>query len=522
MASPLRTFVSFSSHDMSLVRRLFERLRAQPLELWDYSSEGEEIPGSEKVIPYLLDRVNGCQLFIPVVSPRSLESTYTRAEVARALDRNETGSLRIIPLVAASCSTDHSQWPEPYRRLGDIRYYSIDGASRDSIEEAVRRLCLDLGLCYSPPYSGDPRLTFLQRFDDEIEDARTRRQERDISIFSRLTRVRNEVVRAVNEGEYELARTRMNFFTATLEYEFDGQEFYYPYIVKAVCEISCGLLTLAMETLRPLTTSSLVDANVFGAIGYIRNQQELYAEALAYYEEAVRHDPTDSDAKHGVLLNAIMADRLGAVDVAATMADLDRVQTLMPEDRTKRKELKAYALTSLGAREEALSVYEELQSSGEATPDTAINYARLLALMRGRPAALDFLQSHLPAYGTNPNYLHYLASACLGEGRVDEARQHARRLVALAPENRQYRLDLAQVLWRTGQRVSARRSAERALDLQSFPLPTGAQDFYVCGFANFILGRRERAEYDFERSGYPEKRYYIHILPDPPGATSRS
>ena len=96
----IRTFVSFSSKDYAVVRRLLARLKVQqPLSLWDYSCEGEEIPGGVDITPFLTKQIDDSNLFIPVVTSNSHGSQYTRAEVAHALNCRESGRLKIIPLV---------------------------------------------------------------------------------------------------------------------------------------------------------------------------------------------------------------------------------------------------------------------------------------------------------------------------------------------------------------------------------------------------------------------------------------
>ncbi|MHB8765899.1 MAG: toll/interleukin-1 receptor domain-containing protein, partial [Deferrisomatales bacterium] len=84
MARP-KIFVSFSSRDLPFVQRLFARLGAQEVELWDYSQEGQEIPLGEDLEEYLRRRVENVEVFVPVVTPNSFGSRYTRAEVRHAL-----------------------------------------------------------------------------------------------------------------------------------------------------------------------------------------------------------------------------------------------------------------------------------------------------------------------------------------------------------------------------------------------------------------------------------------------------
>ena len=108
-----RLFVSFSSKDRDLVRRLFSRLGAQPLDIWDYSIENQEIPGGADIALYLRDRIDQCRYFIPIVTPNSLTSPFTVIEVAHALTRCARPEFEIIPLVEND-ALDVLPWPSPY------------------------------------------------------------------------------------------------------------------------------------------------------------------------------------------------------------------------------------------------------------------------------------------------------------------------------------------------------------------------------------------------------------------------
>jgi len=205
-----RVFVSFSHKDNEFVQRLFDRLRAQPLELWDYSREGDEIPGGCNVHHYLEERIERCDVFLAVVSPNSFASDYAKHEVTHALRQSRSGLLRIIPLVLTPYP-QMPQWPGPYDELKKILGYLVrPGASnseeraevRMSLEETLRRLCRVLTLEYSPLPVEDPRLPFMDKFDQELKDAQTkgkhfRNESRQIDIFGRLARARTEVTEAI-------------------------------------------------------------------------------------------------------------------------------------------------------------------------------------------------------------------------------------------------------------------------------------------------------------------------------------
>ncbi len=52
----------------------------------------------------------------------------------------------------------------------------------------------------------------------------------------------------------------------------------------------------------------------------------------------------------------------------------------------------------------------------------------------------------------------------------------------------------------------ARQIVRTVLDRDNFPLPQIPNDFYYDGFAQWMLGNRERSDYDFDRSGFSVRR----------------
>ena len=66
--------------------------------------------------------------------------------------------------------------------------------------------------------------------------------------------------------------------------------------------------------------------------------------------------------------------------------------------------------------------------------------------------------------------------------------------------------------WDSGDRQSAKKLARSVLDRSQFGLPVSANDFFCDGFANWLLGNRERANYDFERSGLSSENHYRHLI----------
>jgi tetratricopeptide (TPR) repeat protein len=505
-----RVFISFATKDREGVRRLFASLESQPVDVWDYSSEGQEIPGGMDILEYLQERVESCDVFVPVISGNSFDSRYAKSEVSCALRLSEQGKLRIIPLVLAGATTDAGSWPSPYRALSDIRHFTMNLDSRARLGEAVYALCRAIGVEPVTFPVQDPRLPFMDRFTAEIKGRFAGRPDREIGIYRRLERLELEFQEAFEVGDYPAALGRIGYFVHTCEYEFQQERFYYPYLVKAVCQVCCGRVAQAWETLDDVQGHPMLDENLFGLKGYIRQRQGAYREALAYYREAARRDPEDPAARAGMLMNALLCGE--RVDLKEVLSLEKSALITDPEDRAKVRALEAFAMASLGLSHDAEARFRELIAEGRAAPDLVVSLAHVLMdLRRPREAVLLLEENHVrfPADG---NLLHALASLCHAMGDWKVAIRHFGNLIAAHPDKRQYRVDAAQVHWTAGDRAAAAKTVEPILDGKSFPLPASVADFYYDGFANYLCGRIERAEYDFTRSGRGKEYRYEAVL----------
>ena len=515
-----RVFVSFSHKDSDFIQRLFDRLRAQPLELWDYSQESQEIPGGSNVLRSLQKRIDNCDVFLPVVSPHSFESGYARMEVEHALDRARTEELRLIPLVLIPCPKD---WPAPYEDLQAIESYHIQTAAsgpeewkelRRSVEEALRRLCRVLRIAYRPLPIEDPRLPFLLKFDQELKEAQKQgnsfqHEKHQIDIFGRLGAARTETGDALRIGYYSEALKAINYFIAICEYEIPKHSFYYSYIVKGICLVSSGQFLPALDLLRPMLQHAGCDENLFGLLGYIKQQQGAYHEALDFYRQSVDRDPRDPAAHHGLLLSAMCSDT--PLDIDACLRRIETGNIALPQDRYKVRSLKAYVYAQAGRTSEAIHVYEEMLMDGNVDAGLLVNMAHCLRDAGETQRALTLLQRYQGQFELDDIFLHHLGSLYFQMGELQQARQCLERLIIDFPRQRQYMIDTAQVRWENGDRAGARELAARILDRTQFGLPVSANDFFCDGFAHWLLGNPALADYDFARSGLPSENHYRHL-----------
>jgi tetratricopeptide (TPR) repeat protein len=503
-----RVFVSFSSQDRELARRLFARLGAQPVDLWNYADEAEEIPGSADIPSYLKGQIDRSEWFLPLVTANSFGSNYARLEVEHALARARGCPLRIVPLIPANAPPPEI-WPRPYSRLVSIRHRTADFLSRERLEALLVELCSDMQVPYLPLPTMDPRLPFMDRFAVEVERICAKREQHDRAVYQRLMRILAEFQQAFEDADFPLAYSRMAFFISMCEYEYEGERLYYPYVVKGVCEIALGRLREARETFGSLRSHARCDESVFGALGYICQQQGMYDEALEFYTRAARLDSEDAAAKTGVVQSSLLAGH--EINIDRVFSEIESRPLEHEADRVKVRLLKAVALASAGRLAESLTEYSRLTGEGHTGPDVLVNHAIALVEARRPRDARDMLV-RLGGATPEATVLHRAASLSFQIGDLGASLDLFKSLVERFPTVRQYRIDAAQALWRAGDRQGARAVCEPLIVPGALPLPASEGDFFCDGFANWFHGRGDRADYDFSRSRISPEKHYRNLV----------
>jgi WD40 repeat protein len=102
-------FVSYSRHDKHYVDRLVTYLRDHGFDVW----YDEKVATAERWRTAIRDRVDGCGVFLIVMSPNSEDSKYVEWEYQRAID----GKRPIVPLLLAGT---------PFMELNHLKYYRVD------------------------------------------------------------------------------------------------------------------------------------------------------------------------------------------------------------------------------------------------------------------------------------------------------------------------------------------------------------------------------------------------------------
>ena len=401
-------------------------------------------------------------------------------------------------------------WAGSYRHLQSLRYRVVDFHSPASIEAVIHALCSEMGLDYRPTIPQDPRLPFMDRFVTEVRDRCPQRDEYGIGIYRRLMAILNQFSGAYETGDYDGASRIMHYFCLMCEHEFPAPPFYYAHVVKGVCELLAGRIPVALQTFNNLLQHPHHDESTYGALGWIHQHQGDHAAALEYYREAHRRHPSDPAARTGVAINAVMCGEVEDVD--ALLRDIDASAIPFEEDRVTVQTVRAFALAHVGRWGDAAQLFADLIERKQADVASVTRFARLLADQRRFSSAVSLLEQFAVEM-TDPVLLHHLATYTALGGDLRKALAHFKKLVASCPGERQYVVECAQIHWRIGDRTAARQLATSLFDRSLFAPPASPSNFFLDGFANWILGNQTRADYDFERSGFGADQHYRYLLP---------
>lgn len=508
-----KIFVSYASSDKGFVRRLFARLMAQPLCLWVFESDRGEIPGAEIVTDFLQAMLKEADFVIPVVSQAAFRSRYVRHEVVFCLNRKANSQLRILPLVQAGLDQQPEAWPCEFVPLRDIRYRSVEFDSQSSIEQAVMKICKDVGVDYEPLLPDTFRLPFMQRFLQEIRDNCPRRDDHEISIYNQLMVVLAVFTEAIMTTSFKDALKHIEYFIAICDNEFPNTSFYYPLLVRAVCLLLQDRGDMALEAFESLLQHPKVDESVFGGIGKIKESQSQFGEALKFYSEAYRRDPDDLAAKIGVLTNSVMCKVKPELDLDELARCVDQESRILEQSDIDPRVIKAFISLAKGRPNEALVFLQEVVVEVDVHLVPLTLYAMILDQdFDDQAGAVSVLRA---AYERQPDpkLLHYLATYCAFAGYADEAAKYFRRLISTFPNVRRYKVEAAQAVW-YAEGIAMGREIASQVFADSMPLPTSLDDFYWDGFGNWILGRFELAQYDFWRSRKVDDLRYDKLFPE--------
>jgi tetratricopeptide (TPR) repeat protein len=507
MTQDPRLFVSFSSRDQDAVRMLFSALAVQRLKAWDYSREGERLHPGQPVEASLAERVSGCDYFLAVVSASSTDADlgrYTAFEVRCAQEAGLSRSGRLLPVLLTT--SPPAAWPGAYAGLEELLHVELDPSDQGRFDDAVRRICDYLSVPYVPPILNDPRVFFSRRFQQEMSSRKAGTAE-----YVGLMEIMIGCAEKVARHEWEEAEKLVSLFLTLSAFKMPGARFYYPQIIKGVCELQSGRFEAAAQTFAAAAGHPLRDENSYGGLGHAYFYQRRYDEALAAFEKALELGPTDKTIEFNIVGALLHAGSRGGSVPLPEAAD---GAGLAPEDLVKIMKMRGIAHLRRGECRRAVAVFEALSRRAPLDAAAAIYYASALEACGREGDALALLLREAGRLD-DPNLYHHLADAYLRAGMIREASGvYEGRLCNPATGSRQYYVEYARILKALGgpaNETRMRKICELVLDPQAFgAAPPSAQDFYYAGFANYLLGNHDLARYDYERSGRLFQ-YYSHF-----------
>src|SRR5579871_1086446 len=130
----MKLFISYSHDDQSWVRELVAYLR-DDISQHDVWLDQRLFPG-QKWWNAILDEIENCEIFVPILTPRNISSIFCTAELNYALALNKPR----IPLLLKPCDIPENLKDTQYITVGDDRIEKI----RTRCEKAIGELRLEL------------------------------------------------------------------------------------------------------------------------------------------------------------------------------------------------------------------------------------------------------------------------------------------------------------------------------------------------------------------------------------------
>jgi tetratricopeptide (TPR) repeat protein len=483
---------------------LFSALSIQQVEVWDYSREGEQLPLAQSIEESLAEKIRLCDYFLAVVSTSSTDmllGRYTDLEVRSAIEAGLLERRRLLPLLLIT--SPPTEWRGTYKEIEGLLRIELNPSDQRQFDDAVRLICEYMSVSYVSPILNDPRVFFSRRFQQEMNS-----QELTPAKYVDLMNIIISCAEKVAQNEWEDAEGLVSLFLTLSAFKLPGVRFYYPQIIKGVCELQVGHFETAERIFAQATEHPLRDENSFGGLGHAYFYQGRYDEALTAFRKALELHPTDKYIEFnivGTLLHAATPDDGVTVPNALTCTDLP------PEDRVKVDKIKGIALIEQGKYEDAVKVFELIASHTRLDAASTIYYTRALVACGHIADALALLRREATRQD-NLNLYHHLADAYLKAGMIREGlRVYKDKLCRPDGQTRQYLVEYARILNVVGgftNMVKMRQVCEQVLDTKTFDdAPPTAEDFYYMGFANYLLGNHKLARYDYERSSRLFKYY---------------
>lgn len=512
--SPQHVFISYSSKDVEYVREIMAGLKSQDIDFWDYSSQIQKIEAGKSIPENLKAEIDKCQLFIAIISKHSLHPTigrFTHMEVEYAVELEMLYLNKIVPMLLKPNYSANLKWPGVYSELKSVAHLTIDPRNTPNFEETLGNICRKLGKRYIPLIEPHPRLPFYKLFRQEVFGL-AHQPTVHIGLMTILTLFN----KAFQASQFDQAHFLITLFINRCRYELTDYSVFYPWLVKAVTEMELNRLNDAVESCLEAKKVRPNDESVYGCFGQISMLKGNYLDAKAHFEKALRVCPSDrnSDEKINYFSSLLLLGETIPADLDDFLFQLD--PNKFGENRFKIMNLQGICLYNLGDYCGAIKIFEKMQED-EIWDTTSVAFHVQALISISKPdeahkilreaAAKEYEDKRLDRIQINV----YLAQYYLGCGKHMEMTKVIDK-VLMSPESRTRKLmvSCAKLLLKAGQKTRARKVCREILNGKLFNLPESQEDFYYDGFAQYILGNIERAQYDFERSQSFDSFYSEH------------
>lgn len=503
-------FVSFARAGNALLPRLFERLEAQAIRVWNYDRPEQAIQLTEQLSPAIEQQLASATHFVAFVSDAALDNPHVVAEVTRALQLHALGQIQIAVLVDARAKVALQNWPKPFAPLAAFRYATLDLEDRESIASVVQELCAAFGVEYAPELVEAGRVRLIGRLYDELRTATARSSNRERDTFVRIVRILEKAHLALEAFDEEKATKLMALAISFIEQEYPTLSLYYPKVLHAVQLARTGQLTAALAELRALVDTPVRDACVFSALAYVQYQLCDFAAALTAYERASTLPHADAADALGALLCRLRLKRKGHLE--RELAAIERLPHFAG-DEPMLELTKGIAYRLDGRPKIAAGILEPLLPRAPLPLVAEVAEELTYALLKIGGCEAEAHRALLFAREKCPHEPRILRSLSLVYRTLDPAR----RLKICRVLAHDHARDLPSAyealcgLWQCGSIDEAQALARDFLQHHAFPhTPFEA---YICGAAHWILADPLKANIEYERSGMslPYSEYLAHL-----------
>ncbi len=500
-----RVFISFSSKDIKFVREIMSGLKSQNIDFWDYSDEIQQIEAGDEITERLKKEIEKCDFFIPLVSKYSIDpkiGKFTWLEVDYAIQVGLLENKKIIPVELITDVQLHYEYQGPYKNLENILHESFELGNVSSYIKMLKGICNRLNQLYIPQIKAHPRLPFWKLFRDEvIEMAHSNRSHVE------LMTILGEFNENFKNNNWQQSRFLISHFISTCQYKIPGYKIFYPLIVKAVCEQELGLIDEAWNSYLQADKIKPHDENIYGGLGSICMQKRDFEKAEEYFRKSLEYCPVGKNRDERI--NHIIS----LIELGKKISDSDKefifnldLSSFSENELTKIYNVQIALNYHTDNFSAVISIFKVMEKNNLQDTTSIIYYHQCQKVLINLSEAENILLSAIQNKDVNKSYdktllYHYLSDFYLEHGRVKEAiRIYKEYLLQPKIRTRQLMVKCARIYKNTGKYSLMKKVCEKMLSGKLFPVPKEKEDFYYDGFAWYLLGNKERANYDYERS----------------------